>query len=121
MKERRYQVGQQWRFRNGRMWIEQGDKSPNDIRLMVEIRPGGASVPMSAVAIALDALFEAEDIAWERPKYKDQKTFKGYKLMREFCEDVYHMGPKQAVAKRRAAGEQIEFPMFIEVNEDGEA
>jgi len=103
------------------MWVEQGRKSPRDIRLMVETRPGGAAVPMYAVAIALDVLFDAENIALERPKYAGAKTFKGWRLMRELCDDIYRLGPKQAVRKRRALGEQIEVPLFIEVDEDGAA
>jgi hypothetical protein len=66
-------------------------------------------------------MFEAEDIAQEREKYQEMKNFKGWVKMRDFLKDVYLMGPRLALVKYREENAQLQIPLFIEVDEDGNA
>jgi hypothetical protein len=118
-----------WRYRPGHrfecpnckthIWVDQGKKSPNDIRIMVKTPQWGTAICLPCVALQVDMVFDAEDIAQEREKYKDMRTFRGWVKFRDFLKDMRLMGPKLALVKYRGENAQTEIPLFIEVDEDG--
>jgi hypothetical protein len=102
--------------------VDQGRKSANDIRIMART-PGGEwiAICLSCVALQVDMVFDAEDIAQEREKYKNMRTFRGWVKFRDFLKDMRLMGPKLALAKYQEENAQTQIPFFIEADENGNA
>jgi hypothetical protein len=111
---RRYLPGDRFEHKGVVVSIEQGRHSPNDIRVML-YAPRPVPIGLPALGYLLDAIFEEEDIARERPQYREHPTFKGWRKARDYMHEVYDLGPEEAARRFRVRwGRADDVPTFTE-------